>query len=273
MLNIQDLHWIKQAYLFSLVASFVFLAILEGGSQGLPSRRFRHILRNLGLFVLVIAIADGLILGLTFQTPFRLLDSDGLLTPLELPPVALFVVGFVLMDFFGYWLHRASHHWQWLWQLHSVHHSDQELDASTGLRNHPVEVSLSVTLTVLICLSTGLPMWTEGARAIIVNPWCLLQHARISRIDWLERKLGWLLATPDIHKIHHGTQAPQINANYGVMFSFWDRLFGTYLDPSIYRVQFHGLNDLAAERWQTLSGMMLTPLRTNWLKAPAKSTR
>lgn len=272
MLDAESLEWIKRAYLFSLIGGFVFLVVLEGGNPDLPQGRFRHILRNLGIFVLVLAIADGLVLGLLFQTPYRLLESDGPLTGLELSPLALFALGFVGFDFVGYWLHRASHHWRWLWQLHSVHHSDNQLDATTGLRNHPVEVSIGVTVTVGICLATGLPMWVEGARAIFANPWSMLQHARIGRIDWLERRLAWLLATPAIHKVHHGPQAPQINANYGVVFSIWDRLFGTYLDPAAHAGRAYGLNELADERWQTVAGMMLTPFRPPWLAAPAART-
>lgn len=270
MLNEQWLDWIRQAYLVSSFGAFVFLVVLEGGvsSDKPTSARLRHVLRNLGLFALVVLIADGLVLGVLFDTPYRLSASNGLLTPFELSPLACFAIGFVLLDFMAYWLHRISHRWRWLWRLHAVHHSDTSLDASTALRAHPVEVSISVVLIVAILHGLGIPLWVEGARAIIANPWAMFQHSSVSRIDWLERSLGWILATPDIQKIHHSTEARQINSNFGVVFSCWDRLFGTYLDPAQESVLDVGVPALSDDTWQTVGGMMLTPVKARGLDIP-----
>ena len=68
--------------------------------------------------------------------------------------------------------------------------------------------------------------------------------------------------TPSMHRVHHSPEPHQTNSNYGVVFSFWDRLFGTYVAPSGPRPERYGLSRLGDEpRWQSLAGMLLTPLR------------
>jgi sterol desaturase/sphingolipid hydroxylase (fatty acid hydroxylase superfamily) len=257
-----ELEWVKEAYLASLVGFIVFFVIVEGGApHAANTGRLRHVFRNLVLFVLAISIADGLLLGLIFHTPYRLSESNGLLSDLSLPAPASLILGFVLIDLLAYWLHRLSHQWPWLWRLHVVHHSDTRLDSSTALRNHPIELSLSVLLLMGFCQVLGIPLWVEGARSIVANPWAMFQHASLPRIAWVERNLAWLLATPCIHKLHHTGEARLINANFGFVFSCWDRLFGTFVDPAHEKAAVYGLRSLSDEAWQTVPGMLVTPLR------------
>ncbi len=269
MLDSQGLEWVQRAYLFSLVGAFAFLVVLEGGSSGLAlSVRLRHVLRNLAVFVLAILIADGLLLGLIFQVPYRLTETNGLLSPLGLSPYGFFAIGFVLLDLLAYWFHRAFHQWPWLWRIHAIHHSDTALDASTALRNHPIEVSLSALAIMAFCQGLGIPMWVEGARAVLANPWAMLQHANLGHIHWLENKLRAILATPDIHKVHHSIDGRETNSNYGVVFSFWDRLFGTYLTPGTQPVRSYGVATLTEDNWQTVKGMMLMPWKARQINPP-----
>ena len=68
-----------------------------------------------------------------------------------------------------------------------------------------------------------------------------------------------------MHRIHHSPESSETNSNFGAVFSFWDRLFGTYRRPSPQREATYGLRQLAADSWQTVAGMMLTPLRARLL--------
>jgi len=258
---------VRFAYYAGTFGAFAFLVTWEAGDPKVaPStNRLRHILRNLGLLGLVVIIADALVLGWFMHVPWRLTESDGLLSALRLPAVALFALGFVLADLIDYAFHRLQHRWRWLWLIHSVHHSDPQLDASTGARFHPGEVVIEVLLKTAIFLGLGIPLWVEGARAAVLNPINFLQHANVEYPRWIERRLGWLLVTADMHRIHHSPDPRETNSNYGAVFSFWDRWFGTYIAPDPGRVPLYGLRQLAADSWQTVLGMMLTPIRARRL--------
>jgi sterol desaturase/sphingolipid hydroxylase (fatty acid hydroxylase superfamily) len=258
---------IRYAYYFGGLGFFAFLATWEGGDpkSAPPPQRLRHILRNLALFGLVVVIADGLVLGWLMHVPERLTESHGLLTALALPAVVLFGVGFLLADFFDYAFHRLLHRWRWLWLIHSVHHSDGHLDVSSGGRFHPAEVAFEVALKTILFLALGIPLWVEGARAVILNPLNLVQHANVEYPRWIEQRLGWLLVTADMHRVHHSPESRETDSNFGAVFSFWDRLFGTYVAPNPAREPVYGLRKLVDDSWQTVTGMMLTPLRARGL--------
>jgi sterol desaturase/sphingolipid hydroxylase (fatty acid hydroxylase superfamily) len=258
---------IRYAYYLGGLGAFAFLVTWESGDPKStpPPHRLRHILRNLALFGLVVVIADGFVLGWLMHVPQRLTDSRGLLSALSLPEAVLFGIGFLLADLFDYGFHRLLHRWRWLWLIHSVHHSDPHLDASTGGRFHPAEVVLEVVLKAIMFVALGIPLWVEGARAVFLNPLNLAQHANVEYPRWIERRLGWLLVTPGIHRVHHSPEMSETNSNFGAVFSFWDRMFGTYLEPDLAREPTYGLRKLASDPWQSVTGMMLTPLRARRL--------
>jgi sterol desaturase/sphingolipid hydroxylase (fatty acid hydroxylase superfamily) len=88
----------------------------------------------------------------------------------------------------------------------------------------------------------------------------MAQHANIDYPRWVDRAFGWLLVTPAMHRIHHSPDQRETDSNYGIMFSFWDRLFGTYRTADPIRKASFGLDRLRGERWQTLAGMLVTPI-------------
>ena len=230
----------------------------------MPSRR-RHVLRNLALFVCVVAVADGLVGAWLLDIPSRLvITPTGLLTPL--PLAAQLIVAFVVMDLSTYAVHRLFHAQRWLWLMHSVHHSDAEVDVSTSIRHHPVEVAIDVAVKLALYLLLGLPLWIEAARTLLINPLSMAQHANIAYPAWVERPLRWLLVTPAMHRVHHLPEAPATDSNYGQCFSFWDRIFGTYRAPDPARAPRFGLANLAGESFQSVSGMLLTPVRARRLR-------
>lgn len=263
MISPHALYLIRLAYFGAFIGMWAFLVTWEGGSSKwrLPARRWRHIARNFALFLLAVVIADGVVgLGL-FGIDERLnIRPNGLLTPFDLPIWALVIVGVFATDLAGYAVHRLSHRWRWLWLIHSVHHSDHHLDVSTAVRQHPVEMVVDVALLTGTLMALGVPLWVEGLRAALLNPQAMAQHANIDYPRWVERTFGWLLVTPAIHRVHHSPDPQQTNTNYGIMFSFWDRLFGTYRVADATSLQKFGLERLQDERWQTLPGMLTTPI-------------
>ena len=249
------------------LGAFLFLYLWEGGHPRVASpRRMRHVLRNLGLFAVMVVVADGVVGGaLIGFRPDRLMTSNGLLTPLALPLAVEAIAGVLVTDLASYALHRVSHGVRPLWLVHAVHHSDPHLDVTTGLRFHPVDMSCYVAIVVATLTLLGLPLWVEGLRALALNPLAMAQHANVLWPTWIERRVGWLLVTPAMHRVHHDAGAPGIEGNFGQVFSFWDRLFGTYIPPAAADPPRIGVPALAAPQWQTVGGMLATPWRARAL--------
>ncbi len=270
MISAHSLYLLRLAYYAAFIGAWAFLLTSEGGkgSFATPPRRWRHIARNVALFLLGVLVADGFVgMGLLGIGERLNLQPDGLLTPLGLPIWALIVVGFLAADFAGYLFHRLSHHWRWLWLIHSVHHSDTHLDASTAIRQHPVEMVCDVAILATTMLALGVPLWVEGLRATVVNPQAMVQHANLRYPPWVERAFAWLLVSPAIHRVHHSPDMLQTNTNFGIMFSFWDRLFGTYCAPASAPSARVGLDRLQDDRWQSFPGMLLTPINARGIPA------
>jgi sterol desaturase/sphingolipid hydroxylase (fatty acid hydroxylase superfamily) len=262
----QGLHHLTLAYFCGFAGTFAFLVILEGSTAVTAGiGRWRHIARNIGLFALIVIVADALVLAWILDVPYRLTESNGAITRLALPVFVEFAVGFLLLDLFDYGFHRLTHRVRWMWLIHAVHHSDAQLDATTGMRFHPVEVTIQMVLKTFLLLTLGIPLWVEGARAVFVNPANLLLHANVAYPIWVEQWFSWLLVTPQMHRIHHSPDMPETNSNYGAILSTWDRIFGTYRQPDSGRRQNFGLRKLKDDRWQTLVGMLMTPIRARGL--------
>jgi sterol desaturase/sphingolipid hydroxylase (fatty acid hydroxylase superfamily) len=264
MLNEQGLALLGDLYLAAFAGSFAFLVTWEGGAS---RSRLLHVGRNVAIFALVVLLADGVVGAWLLHVHLRLAEVPaGVFSALRESIVAQLVIGLLALDLFNYAFHRLCHRVPWLWLFHCVHHSDQHVDASTGIRFHPVEISLSVAGTVGVLTVLGLPLWIEGARAVIMNPLSLAQHANVSYPRWIMLGLRWLIVTQDMHLVHHSLDKQKYNTNFGQMFSFWDRLFGTYHAPHG-KAGPYGLRAMTGDSWQSVAGMLLTPWRSRGIRS------
>src|SRR5664279_1650968 len=190
---------LQQAYVVATVGSFAFLVALEPGDRDAPRRRWLHVARNLGLMICGVALADLVVRSQGLDIASKMTTERGLLTPLGLHVIALFVIAFLVIDFYDYVFHRLLHRWRWLWLIHSVHHSDTDVDTSTGVRFHPLETVIQVAPLALLLISLGLPLWVLIARAVLQNPISFYQHARLGFPEWADRKLGWVIPVSYTH--------------------------------------------------------------------------
>jgi len=256
---------IRVFYFGLFIGAFLFFLQWESGAARFPfpnnRNRRRHVLRNLAMLVLVVLVADmaigeGLLHAYTYlyHPPVILLDA------MRLPLALQIVLGFLASDLLEYGLHVASHRIGWFWRLHSVHHTDTHLDVTTAGRSHPLDVAVYVVTKIALYALLGLPLWIEGVRAIVHNTLLCVQHANVNYPRAVER-LRWLLVTPGVHRVHHDRGRPLIDRNFGFIFPFWDRLFGTYVAPGSGRPPEMGLAGHEDEQWQSLWGMLTTPLR------------
>jgi sterol desaturase/sphingolipid hydroxylase (fatty acid hydroxylase superfamily) len=112
--------------------------------------------------------------------------------------------------------------------LHRVHHTDPELDVTTGVRFHPVEILLSAGIRLGVVGILGAPVAGVIAFEILLNAGSLFSHANVRLPERADRLLRLVIVTPDMHRVHHSIDGAETNRNFGFTLSWWDGLFGTY---------------------------------------------
>ncbi|HEY0355397.1 MAG TPA: sterol desaturase family protein, partial [Flavisolibacter sp.] len=145
------------------------------------------------------------------------------------------IISFLVLDFFGGWLvHMVEHKTRLLWKFHVVHHSDNNVDVTTGLRHHPVESVLRGVFFLAGVIVSGAPMYAVMIFQTLLVLSTQFTHANISLPRWLDKPLSYIIVSPNMHKVHHHWKQPYTDSNYGAVLSIWDRLLGTYqyLEPS-----------------------------------------
>ena len=134
----------------------------------------------------------------------------------------------MLLDLLIYWQHRVTHAVPLLWRLHRVHHADPELDATSALRFHPVEILLSMALKMAAVVALGAPPLGVLAFEVLLNATAMFNHAAIRLPKRLEAALRLVLVTPDMHRTHHSEVRAETDSCYGFCLPWWDRIFGSY---------------------------------------------
>ena len=151
----------------------------------------------------------------------------GLLHAIDLPGWLGFLVAFLLLDFAIWAQHLLSHKIPVLWRLHRVHHADRDVDVTTAIRFHPIEIALSMLLKIGLVYAIGAPVIAVVVFEIVLNGAAMFNHANV-RLGGADRWIRLLVVTPDMHRVHHSTDRREHDSNYGFNLSLWDRLFGTY---------------------------------------------
>lgn len=153
----------------------------------------------------------------------------GLFPLLGVPAWAAFALTLVLFDFAIWLQHLIFHKVPLLWRLHQVHHADRDIDVTTAIRFHPIEIALSMAIKIGLVYALGAPASAVVAFEIILNGVAMFNHANIRLPRGADAVLRLLIVTPDMHRVHHSTERREHDANYGFNLSVWDRLFGTYV--------------------------------------------
>ena len=136
---------------------------------------------------------------------------------------------FFALDALDYVYHSVMHRIPFFWRLHRVHHSDPALDVSTTFREHPGETLVRNCFLMAWILCTGASAEVLLLRQSVETAANILAHSAVRIPPGAAKMLGWCFITPNLHHVHHHFQRPATNSNFGDVFSFWDRLFGTYM--------------------------------------------
>ncbi|MEJ2244487.1 MAG: sterol desaturase family protein [Acidobacteriota bacterium] len=152
----------------------------------------------------------------------------GLLNNWALPEWLAVVLGVVALDFIIYFQHVLFHSVPALWRLHSMHHVDLDLDVTTGLRFHPIEIILSLGIKLGAVAVLGPPMLAVLIFEVLLNGTSMFNHGNVLIHSGVERLLRLIVVTPDMHRVHHSVNPKETNSNFGFNLPWWDRLLGTY---------------------------------------------
>ena len=152
----------------------------------------------------------------------------GLLHRIAVPYWPAFVLSVVLLDLVIYGQHVLFHKAGFLWRLHRVHHTDKDLDATTAVRFHPVEILLSMVIKLGAVAALGPPLLAVLAFEVILNACAMFNHGNVAIPVAVDRWLRLFIVTPDMHRVHHSVLRRETDSNYGFNLPWWDRLFGTY---------------------------------------------
>lgn len=131
----------------------------------------------------------------------------------------------LLLDLFIYWWHRANHEVKFLWRFHEIHHLDEQLDTTSAVRFHFVEVLFSCAVRAVVIITFAIPFYSVVLFEVLVAMAAFFHHSNITLPSKLEKGLSKIIITPSLHWVHHHAIKKDTDSNYGTIFSFWDRVF------------------------------------------------
>ena len=217
-----------------LVAGMLLLWMVEGAipllSLQYKKNKWRHASINFSFTVIHLIIHTGFAVLIVLLSDQCRQAGFGLSHWFNASVAATILISFLVLDFFGGWLvHLVQHKTRMLWRFHIVHHSDNNVDVTTGLRHHPMESVLRGVFFLIGVVVAGAPMYAVMIFQTLLVLATQFTHANISLPRWLDRPLSFVFVSPNMHKVHHHWQQPYTDSNYGAVLAIWDRLFGTYL--------------------------------------------
>jgi len=253
------------------ISTLTLLAVLLAWESLLPFFAFfrgklRERLRH-GSINLLLGATNSLMIGFVFAAiwwsaaKWAEAKGVGLLNWVAMPTWARLAVTFLLVDMWLYWWHRVNHRVPFFWRFHRTHHSDPDMDVTTASRFHLGEIAISSLLRVPVIILIGAQLWEVVLYELCMFAVVQLHHANVFLSDRTDRFLRGIIVTPYMHKVHHSRCQPETDSNYSSLFSFWDRLFGSFrLRDDPHTIEF-GLDDLSSRDNQTFAAIMATPVK------------
>jgi sterol desaturase/sphingolipid hydroxylase (fatty acid hydroxylase superfamily) len=230
---------LPQVGLFTLILTLIWYAefhVLRPESRS----KWRHGGQNLSFVLLCLPIQL-----VSVQLPLSLATwvaqhRWGLvfLLPSADSPLIKYGLMFLALDFLDYLYHRLMHLIPFLWRFHQTHHSDEALDVSSTVREHPGETLLRNLFLACWVVITGASVEMLVLRQTVETLSNIFSHTALRLPERLGAVVGWLFITPNLHQVHHHRQLPATDRNFGDVFSIWDRLFGTLLEMRREQIRF-----------------------------------
>jgi len=242
-------------FLIVLIAYLVLIPI-EVRLSGPASRRRRA---NVAMILPVLFAAAGTDLALIGVSHWAADHHLGLLPALGAPTAVAVIVAVLALDLTAYLAHSVRHRSTLLWRIHRAHHTDPDVDVTTSLRNHPLDVAFLGVFSTTATVALGASAMAVAVSGALSATWAVWVHARVSLPRRLERALVKVVHTPGTHRAHHAPERPLTDSNFGLVLTAWDRLFGTFAAPDPSQVT--GLDTADLDQRQGFRAMLADPWR------------
>ena len=242
-------------FLIVLVA-YLVLTPIEVRLGGPSDRRRRA---NLAMILPVAVAAGATDLALIGIADRAAAHHFGILPALGAPTAVAVVVVVLGLDLAAYLGHLWRHRSALLWRIHRAHHTDPDVDVTTSLRNHPLDVAFIGVVSGIATVALGAPAIAVAVSSVISATWGVCIHARLRLPHRLEQSLATVVQTPGTHRVHHAPERPLTDSNFGLILTAWDRLFGTFAAPNPSQVT--GLDTADLDRRQGFWAMLADPWR------------
>jgi sterol desaturase/sphingolipid hydroxylase (fatty acid hydroxylase superfamily) len=183
----------------------------------------------------------------------------GVMNWINMPMWVKLILTLFVMDLFAQYIpHYLMHKVKPFWRFHVVHHSDTHVDVSTGTRHHPGEWIFRESFTMLGILVMGVPVGLYFMHRSFQALFTYFNHANIHLPKWLDRSIGLVFVSPDMHKFHHHNKRPWTDMNFANSFSIWDRLFGTLVYDDTSKIHY-GIDTLDDSLDENIAFQMKVP--------------
>ena len=256
---------------FETIPSLHRALILAGGisffwiiESALPLFQFKynktkHAALNIFFTFTTIAINFAFALLMVKASDYVVANGWGLLQVVKMPLLLELIIGLMLLDLIGaYLVHMIEHKVKFLWKFHMVHHADVYVDTTTANRHHPGESVIRAVFAIVGVIVLGAPMWLVLLYQSVSVVLTQFNHANIRIPKWFDKTFGYIIVSPNMHRVHHHITRPQTDSNYGNIFSFWDRLLGTYNDTPMDQIVY-GLDVMDNAQDGSLSYQLKAP--------------
>jgi len=251
-------------YAIPMFMGLVFIEWLYGYFKGNQTQNSFDTISSLSSGV-TNSIKDSLGLVVVLVSYPFMLEHLGFL--MQEPSIAVYLIGFVAIDFASYWNHRLAHSINYFWNRHVVHHSSEEFNLPCALRQSVSEIFGFYAIFLIPAAMLGVPHKVIGVIAplhLFMQFWYHTKH--IPKLGFLE----YIIVTPSQHRVHHAINEIYLDKNLGAIFCIWDRLFGTFQEeleevPPVYgvlappktwnpiKINFQHLWRLMKDAWRTNS--------------------
>lgn len=218
-----------------IIGSMLILWIVEGAIPLLTLKykktKLKHAAVNLTFTLIHLIIHTGFGFLIVKLSDWAAVNKFGLVYWINASTILTIIIAALALDLFGGWLsHMIEHKVPLFWRMHIIHHADNNIDVTSGLRHHPLESIWRGLFFLMAIIISGAPIYAVMIYQTILTIFVAFTHANISLPAWLDKGLSYVLVSPNMHKVHHHWKQPYTDSNYGAVFSIWDRLFNTYLE-------------------------------------------
>ena len=215
------------------------------------------VLLGFGEFFTWLLKAFAVLLFVNFLAPFEIFS----LSNLSVPRYLSIVISFLFIDFAGYFTHWLFHKISVLWKLHKLHHSDRAVDTITTFFHHPLEGVANFLLNTLIFVLFDVPVPVILLYGVVASIHAPLTHFKILLPEKWNKIVSFLIVTPNFHRIHHSLDMKEGNSNFGIVFSLWDKLFGTYISKTSAQMKAikFGIEDLRTPKSYSVKELLINP--------------